>query len=107
MRIILLKVELVQQVGFWLLGPWLRRVARQQADESRWKKMLYYSGINRVKNWRFKLGVTNRFCGYAFLVDMEGLVRWRAVGVAEPREIEAMLRHTKKLASVKRLEAKK
>ena len=39
--------------------------------------------------------------GYAFLLDQDGLIRWRAVGKALPEEIESMLKHTRTLMKVK------
>lgn len=99
------QVDLVQQVGYWLLGPWLRRIARKQASPERWSKILYYNGIRKTKMWRFELEMKNRFVGYAYLVDKEGFIRWRASGIAQPEEITHMITATNKL--IKQIARKK
>lgn len=98
------QLEFVQQWGFMMLGPLLRRQARQIAERDRWGKMVYYNGLSKPRRWRYQLEMKNRFCAYAFLVDPHGLVRWKAVGMAQPDEVEALIGYTKQLlSSAKRL----
>ena len=96
------QIELVQKVGLWFLGPWIRYQQRKLIEEERWKSLLYYNSIRWVKKWRFTLEMKNMLVGYAFLLDQDGLIRWRAVGKALPEEIESMLKHTRTLLKVKR-----
>ena len=45
---------------------------------------------SRFSEARKRLEVHNSIIGYAFLVDREGHVRWRAHGKPTERELEAM-----------------
>ncbi|KAI9219231.1 ATP10 protein-domain-containing protein [Blastocladiella britannica] len=43
------------------------------------------------------LAITNRYIGWVYLVDAKGRVRWRAHGIAEAAELEALGRCTQEL----------
>lgn len=46
------------------------------------------------------LEIGNSIAGYAYLVDREGLIRWRAHASPTEGEVRAMIKCTRKLLSV-------
>ena len=44
-----------------------------------------------------KLLLPNKFTGYAYLIDKEGMVRWRGIGLAQEEDLESLYRCTKDL----------
>ena len=53
-----------------------------------------------VEQLRVDLEIGNSIVGYAYLVDKEGLIRWRAHASPTEREIRAMIKNTRKLLGV-------
>jgi ATPase complex subunit ATP10 len=50
----------------------------------------YLSMFTNIEHELNRLGITNRYLGWIFLVDSQGRVRWRAHGVARPNELAGM-----------------
>jgi hypothetical protein len=93
------ELELVQQVGYWLMGGLVRLFSSREMEPPRPAKVLYYNGIRKTKRMRWNLKIKNRLCAYAFLCDGDGLVRWRAVGLATPEELKMLSELVRKLES--------
>lgn len=95
------ELELVQQVGYWWFGGLFRMFAAKEIEPSRMNKVLYYNGIRKTKRMRWDLNIKNRYCAYAFLCDEDGLVRWRAVGLANTEELAMLNKMVNKLQQEK------
>ena len=52
----------------------------------------YLLCLNRTKEERNSIGMTNDRLGYVNLVDGQGRIRWQAMGDPTSKEIETMLR---------------
>jgi hypothetical protein len=98
----LYELELVPQVGYWWFGPIIRYFQRKTTEPRRIPLTLFYNGIGKVTDMKGALNMTNRLVAYPFLVDQKGLIRWKAVGLAKPEEIEAMILVTKQLLTHKK-----
>lgn len=58
-------------------------------------QFLCYTG--KFSKVRKTLSIHNSIIGYAFLLDSKGLIRWRAHGYPNEREINALLKCTSQL----------
>lgn len=94
-----LELYLEPMVGYWLLGPVLRpAIARDEAfDAARRRDHFYYNAVADVRRLCSDLHMRNRLVGYAFLVDAQLRLRWRACGIAAADELEMMHRVTERL----------
>lgn len=68
---------------------------KSQTDESRWARTGFVFG--GVMEFATKLLLPNKFTGYAYLIDKEGMVRWRGIGLAQEEDLESLYRCTKDL----------
>lgn len=91
------QIELQPRMGYWFIGPLLRIWGRNAMERRRWPLTLFLNGVGKVTDARAGLNVSNRVAAYVFLVDSNGLIRWKAVGLASPEEIDAMILVTKQL----------
>lgn len=65
----------------------IKRSARKTVDETQYSKYFVFRG---GKELRTMLNVPNLFGGYLYLFDKEGVVRWRACGMASKGEIQTL-----------------
>jgi ATPase complex subunit ATP10 len=75
------------RIKYALWSPLVRRSARRQHPPDLHASYFVYRG---GKELRTMLDVPNLFGGYVYLLDREGLVRWRACGTATGEELDTM-----------------
>ncbi|RKP24859.1 ATPase assembly factor ATP10 [Syncephalis pseudoplumigaleata] len=77
----------------WLSTPYIRRNLPVERHQN---YILHYGNIESVRE---RIGITNAYLGWVFLVDQQQRIRWYAHGPASPQEIASLLRLTKELSA--------
>ncbi|KAI9593140.1 ATPase assembly factor ATP10 [Syncephalis fuscata] len=77
----------------WLSKPYIRR---HLSTERHQNYIIHYGNIESIRE---RIGITNAYLGWVFLVDANQRIRWYAHGMATPQEIESLLRLTKELST--------
>ncbi|XP_064385147.1 uncharacterized protein LOC135334040 isoform X2 [Halichondria panicea] len=89
------EMSLLDKGVFRLIQGWVERNLRKKIDPQRQSSFLVCSeGVESVKSG---LAIGNSIVGYAYLVDKEGRVRWKAHATPNEREIKALIKCTKTL----------
>jgi ATPase complex subunit ATP10 len=89
-RVLVVNVEeqMAKAAILRLLTPFVRRSTPKALHNS------YMMHLKSIEDTRKSIGVSNRHFGYSYLVDAKGLIRWAAMGTAEPVELERMYQAT-------------
>lgn len=59
------------------------------------KSTLNYYGS--IKKYAETLGITNKLCGWVYLLDSNGKIRWQANGNSTQSEIDDLIKFTEEL----------
>ncbi|KYR03067.1 hypothetical protein DLAC_00559 [Tieghemostelium lacteum] len=89
-------VVLVQQTGYRLLSPFLKRTRRDKNKnviESWSNQPIDIRGGNDLLE---TLSITNPFGSYIYLI-MDGKIRWKSSGKSTPEELEYLFKNTQSL----------
>ncbi|XP_065827990.1 uncharacterized protein [Oscarella lobularis] len=92
-EIVLLESRLYRWIQFWIERN-LRKSIRPQERQDRF--MCTGENTERLKE---SLPIENVLLGHSFLVDNDGLVRWKAHGVPTERETKSLIQCSKDLAA--------
>ena len=84
------------RIKYVLWSPFVKRAARRSVPEDLQSSYFVYRGGRELRGM---LDVPNLLGGYAYLLDREGRVRWRACGFASESELEGMFKSIKQLES--------
>eukprot|EP00123_Amoebidium_parasiticum_P016878 comp23620_c1_seq1/m.40220 comp23620_c1_seq1/g.40220 ORF comp23620_c1_seq1/g.40220 comp23620_c1_seq1/m.40220 type:complete len:257 (-) comp23620_c1_seq1:304-1074(-) len=95
-----IELSVLERWAWRLMGPLIRLSLRRQLPPQRHAQYVLVGGSGGVA-FKETMGVRNKIFGYVYLVDGQGMVRWKACGMAEPQEIASMIELAKKLSARK------
>ncbi len=93
-----IEIDYISDRMYAVAGVALEWSARTQVGAARLDRVAFVYG-RAAADARAALGLSNRLLPYVFLVNAQGRVCWRAVGLPTEKELERVIKLARRLAS--------